>query len=183
MVLAFLRVGTRAQVFPHQEIPARVCVNRVVVCCPTHRPAAARPDWWILHAITHFHFVRRIRRDLSRFFGAVSKKLNAVGPCPFDAGHSPSFSLCFVHEKSLQGCTCIPEGQRPTVALAGHIAVPPLPVKAGWRGRQALSGCKAILSDAANGSIAALAHSSITRAQFALGVRERHRAQSLFSAG
>lgn len=36
----------------------------------------------------------------------------------------------------------IPEGQRPTVALAGHIVVPPLPVKAGWRDRQVLSGCE-----------------------------------------
>src|SRR5262245_45127111 len=32
----------------------------------------------------------------------------------------------------------IPGEQRPTVALAGHIVVPPLPVKAGWRGRSPL---------------------------------------------
>src|SRR5262245_33959957 len=36
------------------------------------------------------------------------------------------------------------EGWRPTVALAGHIVVPPLPVKAGWRDRQVLSGCELI---------------------------------------
>ena len=64
MALAFLRVETRVQVLPHQEIPARVCVNRIVVCYPTHRPAAARPDWWVLDAIAHFQFVRRIRSDL-----------------------------------------------------------------------------------------------------------------------
>src|SRR6476620_4752750 len=33
------------------------------------------------------------------------------------------------------------EDWRPTVAHAGHIVVPPLPVKAGWRDRQVLSGC------------------------------------------
>jgi len=50
------------------------------------------------------------------------------------------------HENSLHGF--VPnahlEGWRPTVALAGHIVVPPLPVKAGWRDRQVLSGCEFI---------------------------------------
>jgi hypothetical protein len=43
------------------------------------------------------------------------------------------------------------EGLRPIVALAGHIVVPPLPVKAGWRDRRVLSGCDATLTVPADG--------------------------------
>jgi hypothetical protein len=62
-----------------------------------------------------------------------------VGPFPFDAGHSPSFSLWFFHEKSLQDCARIWEGQRPTLLpFRATSSLPPLLVIAGWRAEASL---------------------------------------------
>ena len=79
----------------------------------------------------------------------------------------------------------IPEGQRPTVALAGHIVVPPLPVR-GWLAGPSgpLRMQSHFIGRAARGSITpAVASVSTMRTLCALGVCERHRAQSHVNSG
>jgi hypothetical protein len=71
-------------------------------------------------------FVVEIKDSASSTNAAVSKLPAPIRNPPFETMKKPSKLHTHV------------EGWRPTVALAGHIVVPPLPVRAGWRGRSPL---------------------------------------------